>query len=111
MTAARPARPPPTTMVFGLAAMGDGTSGSCDLCGRMQRLPRPFKKSPDRRQPDCNKQHGDQHTDVAKAAAGAVSHRDPPFCREQPDAISKVPRRGNDPDGHKTPAPRDFQMT
>ncbi len=50
------------------------------------------------RKSNRNKADSDQRANISPAASRDWALRNPPFRREEPQAVSKVPRRTNDPD-------------
>src|SRR6266850_226737 len=123
MTAAKPARPPPTTMILGMAAMLFGSAllrcaqgrGPCfDLlsCRRIYRSIAPLwaEKRAQREHADHYEDEGEAGAKYAEAAAGPLAHHQAPLSCEQPDAIAEVPRSRHDPHNVKSQCPGVLQL-
>src|SRR6202035_2049532 len=99
MTAESPARPPPMTIILGAAislyrlSVRSGCVAviyDCAAHGRLLRA-RPKCGKAGQSRPGQDKEEGQAHNQ--KALPRSFSGNDAPLRREQPDAVSKVPRR------------------
>src|SRR5580704_5468516 len=99
MTADRPARPPPITIIFGFIAIFILLlcARAHFHCPRPRRISRLLRMRAEGRQ--AAQSRADQHEKERKAhdqkpLAGLFSRDNSPFRAKQPDAVSKMPRGG-----------------
>src|SRR5277367_5977042 len=94
ITAARPARPPPITVILGavilLVFQSVYGGGERDL-SRAGRLDRRSQERIHGHRTHAHEQQSYCQADVTKAAARLITGRDAPLGREQPQAVSEVP--------------------
>src|SRR5580698_3761115 len=107
MTAASPARPPPTTMIFGVAI----ASFQEELSAFSYQIKTPLEvrdggvgvhgadERPDAGDSHAGEQDAEGETDPGKTAARGFSGDDAPLGGEEPDAIGEVPADGDHCDG------------
>src|SRR6266436_1407136 len=94
MTAASPARPPPTTIIFGVAAIYISPIGRpsdplshYDIVGRSIRLPRMIRSLQETvhaGRPDCDQSDCQCQANIAETTASVFTGGDAPFRCEQP---------------------------
>src|SRR5208282_5420219 len=136
MTAARPARPPPTTIILGAAIRYESDLGRWWFVVGCSSLvvrnldttndPRPFalahhdilrrvgiqglrgrsQKAVHADSADRHQAKREREANITKTAARRFSGCNSPFCREQPQAVTEVPGGGDDADGIEGDHPR-----
>src|SRR6516164_8966002 len=105
ITAASPASPPPTTMIFGVAAIAfrspifrahaqqlvHQSHNRIGSRSGIDGLPRVVKERVHGSETSDHKDNRQREANIAKAAPRLLTHRDAPLRTEEPQAITKVP--------------------
>src|ERR1700719_3057807 len=119
MTAASPARPPPTTMILGIAILlhRPSVAGSRVACvhnvsGRPRRLLEPLPERVETDQTYDAQQHEQCQAHTQKPLLCLVAGDDAPLRGEQPDPVGEMPRGGDQPDNveRKQPGIVNFRL-